>query len=85
MLFLLLAGHIGITYFIWKWLLPGQLASAISNWYLFVLCFFWPVWVALIVGLEIYSIIRYWGWKPDDYLQKWDDVKPADPGPRKKR
>jgi hypothetical protein len=78
---LLALGYIGITYFIWKWLLPGQLASAISNWYLFVLCVFWPVWVALMLAIDL----SIWIWPPSDDTRAFEDIEPADSDPRKKK
>lgn len=79
--FLLLLGYLGITYAIYKWLLPGQFASAISGWYLFMLCVFWPVWVALVLAIDVSLMI----WPPSDDPRAFDDIEQADPGPRKKK
>lgn len=80
MILLLLLGYVGITYFIYKWLLPGQFASALSNWYLFMLCVFWPVWVALMIAIDVSLMI----WPIGDDYKAFEDIEPADSGPRKK-
>ncbi len=64
------------------WLKNGQYASVLSRFNLFVQCLFWPLILVTILGFEIYSIIRYWNYESE---QKWEDLKPADPGPRKKK
>lgn len=70
--------YVAFTIFLWRYLLPSQFASPLSSWYLFIICLFWPLWVGMILIIDV--SMMFWPIK----VRKFEDIKRADPGPRKK-
>lgn len=79
MIYILVLLYFAIGCALYFWLRDSQYASAFSRFGLFLQCQFWLPILLFILIME-----TYYSFKPiASDLQKWEDLKPADPGPHK--
>lgn len=74
MLIVALIIYLIISFAIYKWLIPGQFVSAISNLHLVAICLLWPLWLAVIICFETIGIFRLISERES---KKWDDTEEA--------